>query len=117
MGKYFSIYKGKALDYRYISSGASSYLFYIGDILVGRVSKLGGTWGAVNMYTTGKGPLKIPGVVDGFINRHYACSYLLKLNRLHDAFLSEDKEREDMHKRFEERIKQKGDRTWINYRK
>ena len=70
----FSInHKGKVLDFKYKKvQGHWHYAFYIGDILVGQVFRMGkGNWSAVSETPNDLCP------VNGFRSRYYASNFLL----------------------------------------
>lgn len=82
MGKYFAIVEGEVLDWRYKAhDDTGSYLFYVGDILVGELSPMHcrstKSWSAI-----GHGAVNGLRLVTGFRTRHDACEYLLRVTGL-----------------------------------
>jgi hypothetical protein len=78
MGKYFAIYKGEALDFRFVKQNDDWCAFYIGHLLIGQIfkSKRSGGWSAVCLFAPEK---KVP-PIDGFISRFRAAEFLLKMS-------------------------------------
>ena len=67
------IHNGQVLDYHYKKLGNGGYAFYIGDIYIGQLYKVGKAWSVV-----GRAPNKLC-PIEGFISRWKAAQFLLKL--------------------------------------
>lgn len=73
---YSVIHNGKILDFKYKRQNDFTVAFYIGDILIGQIFKLGGKYSAVIWHD-------IPGNsarkhVKGFASRYDASAYMLE---------------------------------------
>ena len=72
-------YEGKILDYRYKQLADFIYAFYVGDIYVGQLFRMGKQcWSCVSSKPHRLSP------VDGFRSRLYAAQFLLVLNKYID---------------------------------
>ena len=67
------VYEGKVLDWHF-KKRPSDTLFYIGDILVGQLFKIGDGWSALAAHPHHDNTA----LVDGFRTRIDACQFLLK---------------------------------------
>jgi len=76
MGKYFEIVADEVMDWKFIKRDhlENTYLFYLDDLLVGQVSKLGKGWCCFDQFSAGK-------LVYGFRTRHDAAVYILSIAR------------------------------------
>lgn len=73
------IVDGKVLDWRFKRRKVDT-LFYIGDIFVGQIFKIGKSWSAVSRIPT------TMGVIHGFRTRGDAARLLLKIRRINGNF-------------------------------
>jgi len=72
---------GKVLDFKYEVQSDFAQVFYIGDILIGQVFKMGnGNWSCVSW----EHPHDIY-PVDGFKSRYHASEFMLKMGRIINA--------------------------------
>jgi len=71
MGKYSAIHEGVVKPFRYKKMSKGSYRFYLDDLLVGEMVKIGKVWSCFG-YLPKRAPL-----VGGFANRYYCAEYLL----------------------------------------
>ena len=67
------VYEGKVLDWHF-KKRPSDTLFYIGDIFVGQLFKIGKTWSGLPAHPRDNDR----SLVDGFRSRVDACQYLLQ---------------------------------------
>src|SRR6185369_6997981 len=91
------VHEDKVLDFHYKQSKSESHMynFYVGDIFVGQLFKLGKhNWYAVSFYKNYKGGM------GGFGSRYHASEFLLKVNKFYKD------EVEALNQAFEERVKQ-----------
>jgi hypothetical protein len=73
------VHEGRVLDFKYKKQNEFTYAFYIGDILIGQVFRMGDQkWSAVGWHNPESDMHRLY-PVDGFRSRYHASEFMLKM--------------------------------------